>query len=211
MWGIAFCLLLNFFLFRGANHLWAKMDGPATLRLYPPNVIWCFAPGFAALAIPWPLTVWLLRRLGRTDEADSVTAESSTSTGFDSFKIMKWLSIGIVGPIALFTLLATPKHLSISSTGATLGSYASLQREAFTFDKAKRAISIDGYRDRSGKLIPARDLLIYFANGRRLDANAGGDGGTRVRDDVVQLLLARTGLHPEHASTERDILPGTQN
>src|SRR5271154_419309 len=103
MWGVGVCLALSFFLLRAVNHLWAESDGAAILRLYPSAAIWCFLPGFAAISIPWPLTVWLLRRAGRTDEANSIDSDSSEKVGFDSFKVMKWLGIGGVGPIAGFT------------------------------------------------------------------------------------------------------------
>jgi hypothetical protein len=209
MWGLGICLALSFFLLRGANHLSAQADGPALIRLYPGAPIWCFLPGFAALAIPWPLTVWLLRRVGRTDEADNIDVDSSQKTGFDSFKIMKWLSIGVVDPIAIFTVLAIPMHLSIGDSEVRVGHYASWQTETFHFDQAKRATLVDGYRLRDGSFESKRDLFIDFTDGRRLDVNAAGDGGTQVSDTTVELLLAKTGLHATHVLTEEE-LPGSK-
>jgi len=110
-----------------------------------------------------------------------------------------------VGPIAVFTLPAIPIHLSIANSEARLGHYGSLHTEIFRFDKAMRATPIDGSRDGNANFHAKRDLIIDFSDGRRLDANAAGDGGTQADDRVVQLLLARTGLHPEHAQTERDM------
>ena len=52
MWLVGLLLVLSFFLLRWANHQWAAMDGPADLRLYKTAIIWCFLPGFAALAVP---------------------------------------------------------------------------------------------------------------------------------------------------------------
>lgn len=208
MWGLGICLALSFFLLRAANHQWAEADGSAVARLYPGNAIWCFLPGFAALAIPWPITVWLLRRTGRTDEADSAeNTANERGRGFDSFKVMKWLSIGVVGPIAIFTLLAIPMHLSISETAVRVGHYASWRTETFPLDQAKRAVLVDGVRGRDGSFLRRQDLFIDFADGRRLDVNAAGDGGTRVSDEVVELLLAKTGLQATHVLTEKDI-PG---
>jgi hypothetical protein len=209
MWGLGICFALSFFILRGANHLWAQTDGPASLRLYPVAAIWCFLPGFAAIAIPWPLTVWLLRRFGRTDEADTVETISNERGGVDSFKVMKWLSIGLVIPIAVFTLLAIPIHLSIADSEARVGHYGSFNAESFPFDQATRATLIEGIRGRDGTFTHRRDLLIDFSDGRRLDANAAGDGGTEVSDEVIQLLLTKTGLHPEHALTENDV-PGAK-
>ena len=208
MWGFGICLALLFFLLRAANHFWADSDGTAILRLYPTAATWCFLPGFAAIAIPWPLTVWLLRRTGRTDEANSIENSSNErGCGVDSFKIMKWLSFGVVGPIAVFTLLAIPMHLSITNSAVLVGHYASLKTEVFPLSQARRATLVDGYRLRDGSFEKKRDLYIDFADGRRLDVNAAGDGGTQISDATVELLLAKTGLNAVHVST-REELPG---
>jgi hypothetical protein len=205
MWGMGICLVLSFFLLRTANHLWADSDGAAILRLCPSAAIWCFLPGFAAISIPWPLTVWLLRRMGRTDEAASIDSDSSEKVGFDSFKVMKWLSIWLVGPIAWFTLLAIPMHLSIAESEVRVGHYASLNAEVFPLSQATRATLVDGYRLRDGSFLQKRDLYIDFADGRRLDVNAAGDGGTQISDATVELLLAKTGLEAGHVSTVEDL------
>lgn len=205
MWGVGIFLLLFFFLLKAANHSWAETDGSAILRLYPSAAIWCFFPGFAALAIPWPLTVWLLRRLGRTDEADNIDADSSEKVGFDSFRVMKWLSFGVVGPIAIFTLLAIPMHLSIADNEVRVGHYASLRTEVFPLNQARRATLVDGYRLRDGSFQRKRDLYVDFADGRRLDVNASGDGGSNIDDETVELLLSKTGLVATHASTREEL------
>jgi hypothetical protein len=183
------------------------MDGPAELRLYKTAILWCFLPGFAALAVPWPFTVWMLRKLGRTDEADSVTERSNRKGGMDSMRVMKWLSIGLVGPIGVLTVLAIPMHVTISGSEILLGHYARLFPERFQLSAAKRATLVEGvlYRDKS--FHPQQDLLIDFADGRRFYANVEGDGGTSVPPEVVQLLLAKTKLSLEHAKTEEDIPP----
>src|SRR6202035_3971576 len=101
-----------FFVLQSANHWWASLDGPSIRTQYAGSVIWCFFPGFAALAIPWPLTVWYLRRVGRWEEANGIEDAADSKGGMNSFRVMKWLSFGVVGPIALFTVLAIPIHLS---------------------------------------------------------------------------------------------------
>jgi hypothetical protein len=42
---------------------------------------------------------------------------------------------------------------------------------------------------------------VEFADGRRLRGNQVGDGGTSVRNDVMQLLIDKTGLTPRYSST----------
>jgi len=205
MWALGIGFALTFFLLRDANRLWAKADGPSVLTLYATPWIWCFVPLFSALAIPWPLTVWYLRRVGRKDEADSIADAADLKGGVDSFRVMKWLGIGLAGPIAFFTMLAIPIHLSIGDSEARLGHYASIRAERFSFSEARRATLIDGYRLRDGSFQPAKDLVIDFADGRRLRGNAVGDGGTDVEERVVQLLLDRTGLRPAHVQAIEDI------
>lgn len=196
MWGIGLCLVGSFFAFREANHLWALLDGPAVLKVYETPVIWCFFPGFAALSIPWPLTIWMLRKNGRRDEADEIAGESSGKSGFDSYRVMTWLSYGIALPIGVFTLLAIPIHLSIGDTEVKVGHYARWTSEAFHYDQAVRARQVTGMTTRNGKTITTRNLLIDFSDGRTLDASVGQDGGDPASPEVVTLLLEKTKLVP---------------
>jgi hypothetical protein len=139
MWSVGIALAMFFFVLRGANHLWASFRGPSLLTQYAPQVIWCFFPGFAALSIPWPLTVWYLRRVGRWEEADSIQVAADSKSGFDSFQTMKWLSIGLAAPIAVVTLLAVPIHLSITDSEVRVGHYASFRN--YSRPKMKRRIN----------------------------------------------------------------------
>lgn len=207
MWAVAIGLALSFFVFRSLNQWWATLDGPSLLTQYATPYIWCFFPGFSALAIPWPLTVWYLRKVGRWEEADAIEDDSDSKGRGNQFRIMKWLCIGLVGPILLFTLLAIPIHLSITDSEVRVGHYASIRSESFRLKDSQRLTIIDGYRIKDGTFYPAKDVLIDFSDGRRLRGNAVGDGGTSVPEDVLRLLVAKTGLAPEHAATENDVPP----
>jgi hypothetical protein len=204
---VGLLLALSFFLLRWANHQWAAMDGPAELRLYEVPVIWCLLPGFAALSIPWPFTIWLLRKLGRSEDAYLIATDSNRRAGMNSFSIMKWLTIGITGPIAVVTVLAIPMHVSITNTEIIVGHFAQLHAERFQLSQARRATLVEGIRYRDRSFHAQRDLLLDFVDGRRFHANVEGDGGTSVPFEVVHLLLAKTGLPLEHAQTEVDIPP----
>jgi hypothetical protein len=198
MWSLGIALAMSFFVLRGANHLWASLEGHSLLTQYAPQVYWYFLPGFAAVSLPWPLTVWYLRRVGRWEEADSIQDASDSKGGFDSFRIMKWLSIGVVGPIAVFTLLAVPIHLSITDSEVRVGHYASLHPDVFLLSSAKSLIIVDEYKPQGRHV--TRDMIVEFADGRRLRGNQVGDGGTSIRNDVVQLLIDKTGLTPSLSS-----------
>jgi hypothetical protein len=205
MWSLGIGFALLFFVLRSANHLWASFEGPSILTQFAPPVVWCFFPGFAALTIPWPLTVWYLRKVGRWEEADGVEDTSDSKSGMNTSRIMKWLSIVVVAPIAFFTLLAVPIHLSISDSEVRVGHYAKFLTERFPLNQARRLTLVEGYRLREGAIHPAKDVILDFADGRRLRGNQVGDGGTPVRDDVMELLIAKTGLAAEHALTADDV------
>ena len=113
---------------------------------------------------------------------------------------------GLVGPIALLTLPGIPIHLSITDSELRVGHYASIPSESFRLKEARR-LTIDGNRLNDGSLQAAKDVLIDFSDGRRLRGNAVGDGGTNVPEDLLQLLITKPGLSPEHASTEDDVPP----
>ncbi len=124
MWVLGIGFSLMFFLLKDANRLWAQAEGPSVLTLYATPWIWFFLPFFSALAIPWPLTVWYLRRIGRKDEADSIADAADLRSGMDTFRVMKWLGItSLASLIASFTMLAIPVHLSDWGPEARLGHY----------------------------------------------------------------------------------------
>jgi len=207
MWALGIGLALLFFVLRSLNHWWASLDGPSLLTQYASPFIWCFLPGFAALAIPWPLTIWYLRKVGRWEEADAIEDDSDSKGRGNSFRILKWLGIGLVAPIAFFTLPAIPIHLSITDSEVRIGHYASVRSESFRLKDARRLTIVDGYRLKDGSFQAAKDVLIDFSDGRRLRGNAVGDGGTSVPEEVLRLLIAKTGLTPEHVLTENDLSP----
>lgn len=202
MWSLGIALAMLFFVLRGANHLWASLEGRSLLTQYAPQVYWCFLPGFAAVSIPWPLTVWYLRRVGRWEEADSVQDASDSKGGFDSFRIMKWLSIGVVGPIAVLTLLAVPIHLSITDSEVRVGHYASFRPDIFPLNDARSLTIVDVHQLQGDHTLQTEDVIVEFADGRRLRGNQVGDGGSSVRNDVMQLLIDETGLTPKYSSAK---------
>ena len=43
MWSAGIALAMLFFVLRGANHLWASLEGPSLLTQYAPQVFWLLA------------------------------------------------------------------------------------------------------------------------------------------------------------------------
>jgi hypothetical protein len=132
--------------------------------------------------------------VGRWEEADSVQDASDSKGGFDTFRIMKWLSIGVVGPIAVLTLLAVPIHLSITDSEVRVGHYASFRPDIFPLNDARSLTIVDVHELKGDRSHQTKDVIVEFADGRRLR-------GTSVRNDVMQLLIDKAGLTPRYSST----------
>jgi hypothetical protein len=110
---------------------------------------------------------------------------------------MKWLSIGVVGPIAVLTLLAVPIHLSITNSEVRVGHYASFHPDIFPLKDARSLTIVDVHEMQGNRSHETKDVIVGFADGRHLRGNQVGDGGTSVRNDVMQLLIDKTGLTPK--------------
>jgi len=123
--------------------------------------------------------------------------------GFNSYRVMKWLSIGVGRPIAVLTLLAVPIHFSITGSEVRVGHYASFRPEIFPLNDARRLTIVNVKRLQGGHSHETKDLIVDFADGRRLRGNQVGDGGTSVQKQLVlQLLISKTGLTPQHSSAD---------
>ena len=206
MWFLGIAIAIGgFFALRTANHLWSLPDHNTLCIAYPPQVIWMFLPGFAALAIPWVFALWLLRRFGYAGQAAEIVENGNQKGGFNCERVMKWLIWIIVVPIGLFTLPAIPMHLAVKSDQALLTHYGHIFPDRFYFSDARHAYWVEGYYVRDGRFTVQPDLLITFADGRRLHANAVGDGGSIPSSQLVKLLLVRTKLTAITVKTEHDI------
>jgi hypothetical protein len=195
----------GYFLLLGTNRLLAKADGSALAQIYPPSEIWCFLPGFAALALPWPLTIAILRHSTYRGEAAYIETEAGGQSGFDCFRVMAGLNIFIVLPIAVLTLLALPERLTLKDNQILWTHYASLVPERFLYEDIVRLTGVEGYLLRDGSFKSHRDLLIDFKDGRRLNANAVGDGGSVPSAKTVNIFLEKTGLIPGEVKTLYDL------
>ena len=202
MCGVAVLMFALFFVLRGANHLWAALEGPSLVTQYAPQAAWGFLPLFACISVPLPFTLWFLKRVGRREEAESIHDSATKKAGYDSFRVLKWLSIGTVGPLSIATLLAIPIHLSITDSEVRVGHYGSFHTEIFPFKDAQSLTIVDGYKMVGVHRRRIKNLIVLFHDGRRLRGNQVGDAGTSVRNDVMELIIAKTGLTPGYSSVD---------
>ena len=191
----------GYFALLTTNHLFAKSDGPALAQTFPSAAIWLFLPGFAALAIPWPLTIALLRRSPYLDEAAYIEDEGNRRSGFDCFRVMVGVNLLLIFPIAILTFLALPERLTLTNNEILWTHYGSLTPEGLAYADIVRLTSVDGYKLRDGTFKSHKDLLLIFKDGRRLSLNAVGDGGSEPSAQQINVILTKTGLVPEEIRT----------
>lgn len=197
---VAVLIVALFFVLRGANHLWAALEGPSLVTQYAPQAVWGLLPLFAGISLPLPLTLWFLKKVGRGMEAESIHDTATRKAGYDSFRVLKWLSIGTVGFGSIATLLAIPIHLSITDSEVRVGHYGSIHTQTYRLKDAQSLTIVDGYKMIGGHRRMIDNVVVVFNDGRRLQGNQVGDAGTSVRSDVLGLLVAKTGLTPRYSS-----------
>ena len=96
-------------------------------------------------------------------------------------------------------------HLSVTPDSVHVTHYGHTTPEVFPFASAIGAFAVEGYYLRDRSFEPHPDLLIDFADGRRLSANVIGDGGTVPSKELVDTLLERTHLRAVQVKTESEI------
>jgi hypothetical protein len=157
------------------------------------------------LAVPYTLTIAVMLRSRYHHQANFIIAKGSAQSGFDGYKVMVGMNLFVVLPVALLTALDLPARFSLTDNQIRWTHYASLRAKVFNYRDARRAILVEGRLRPDGSFVRGTDLLLDFADGRRLSANALGDGGSEPSDEEVRLLLEKTGLTPQHVRTLADV------
>jgi hypothetical protein len=188
------------------RHL-ATQGGGALFVIYPESAIWWFFPGFGALALPWEITLRAMSLLGFRAEADSYNYWSSLKAGFDCRRLLRWLALVVVAPIAVVTLLALPMHSALRQDNIQNCGYAFAKCKNYAYAMARRMTIVDGFRRRDGKLTRRAEVVVDFQDGSRWISTGMGEFKSSVNPVLVQLLESKTGLLYGHADTESDIPP----
>jgi hypothetical protein len=205
MWAIGIAVAVGgFFLFYGANRLWASLDH-SELTIHPPSVVWCFAPGFAALLLPYLSILWLLRRFDHAGQAADIVAQGNAKINVNGERVMHGLGWFVILPILLFTIPEIPAHLSVINNQVRVTHYGHIRPDVYRLADARKAWWVEGYILRDGTFKSSPDLLIDFADGRRFRATAMSDGGDPPPQRLVNLLLSLASLDPTHVHTEDGI------
>jgi hypothetical protein len=119
-WFVGLCMLALAVLFALSTHallVWlnrylATADGPAYFRQWPQNAIWWIFPGFGAISLCWEMTLQLWSRFGNREKANLYSYWTNQSAGFDSRRVLRWMSLLIALPIGAYGSRTVHAHVS---------------------------------------------------------------------------------------------------
>src|SRR6185312_12234598 len=188
-------------------------DGPAIFRQLPQSAIWWFFPGFGALALSYEITLQLWSLFGEREDAHLYSEWSNRKIAeqwgkyksIDFRKALRWLSIAIVLPIGVLTILELNAHVSIEEGAIRDCGYAFAPCKVYPYAAARRITVIAGFRGRDGELTERAGVVLDFADGRRWSSADMGDFHKRVDSDLVNFLGKKTGLPINYAETAAEI------
>jgi hypothetical protein len=187
------------------NHYLATFDGPTEFQLWPQSAIWWFFPGFGALTLSWEIVLQLWAALGSREEAQLYDYWSIQKTGFNATKLIRWMAVVVTLPIAILTILALSVHASLRRDDIRDCGYAFAPCKTYRYSAALRMTTIEGFRDRDGKLTRRAGIVIDFSDGRRWSSADIGDFKDSVDPAVASFLQSKTHLQYEDAETQADI------
>jgi hypothetical protein len=185
----------------------ASRDGAAELVIFPQAAIWWFLPGFGAAALPWEITLLAMSLLRRDAEADSYNYWSSLKEGFDSRRLLRWLAVVVVMPIAVLTFLALPMRSALRQDDIQDCGYAFATCKVYAYADARRVSFIEGTRDRDGKLNRRAGLVVDFTGGRRWSSADIGEFNASVDPALEGVLREKIKLPFGRYQTVSDIPP----
>jgi hypothetical protein len=187
------------------NGWYAGLDGPASFRLFPQTAIWWFFPGFAALTVGYEIVLQLWSRFGDAGRVARYSAWSNAKAGFDGRRLLQWMALLIAAPIGIFTLLEIPVHVSLTDRAIVDHGYGLRKPTISYYYAARRLTVIDGFRLKDGTLTSRAGIVVGFDNGQRWSSADLGDFKKQVDPALLEFLVQKTKLSPEHAETVDDI------
>jgi hypothetical protein len=191
-----------------ANQSFANADGPAAFQLLPTKALWIFLPLFGALCVSWDITLYLLYFVEDHNRIQRYLAWSDARAGFNSTRVLRWMTLVLALPVCILTLLAVPMHSSVREDGITVRQYASRASRHYPYSRAQRLAWVDGFRGRDGVMTKRAEILVDFDDGFRWSSVSNRDFESSPDPGLVEFLQAKTGLPVLRAETEDD-LPAT--
>lgn len=193
-----------------ASQSFANEDSPAVFQLPPSKWIWFFLPLFGALCVSWDITLWLWSFVDDHNRIQRYLEWSDARAGFNSTRVLRWLTVLLALPVCILTLLALPMHSSVREDVIAVRQYGALSSKTYPYSRARRLAWVDGFRGRDGAMNKRAEVLVDFDDGYQWSSVANRDFEALPDPGLVDFLHAKTGLPVLRAQTERDLRPSTR-
>ncbi len=187
------------------NGYFSRLDDPILYRIPPQTAIWWFLPGFAAITLCWEIVLRLWSAFGDPNRAAQYAYWSNIRSGFDATRILRWMAILIVLPIAFFTAMALPMRTSLRNDDIKVCGYGLSPCQTFRYADAEHMTEIEGFKNRDGTLTRRAGIVLDFKDGRRWSSANEGDFRTTVDPALLHILQEKIALPLAEAETEQDI------
>jgi hypothetical protein len=196
------------------NQYLSRADG-ALIVLLPQTAIWRFFPGFGALAFSYEITlqIWtsfagaaVVQNYNRWSMLKS-TLSGGRYAGLDGRKALRWLSVVVAMPIGALTILALPMHAALKASAIRDCGYGFTTCRIYPYGDAVRMTTIQGFRNRDGKLTRRAGIVLDFRDGRRWSSADWGNFRDSVDPTLTRYLTERVPLSMNYAESDADLPP----
>jgi hypothetical protein len=201
------------------NRWLAYAKGNSDFVFLPQPAIWWFLPGLAALCFSWEITlqVWSLFSSRKkvslfsdwSNETKTMWGGGGRYAGLDSRWALRRLSLVIVLPIAVLTVLALPMHSELRQEGLVECGYAFRACQVFPYSEVQSLRMVKGFFNGKGRFVARAGIVMKFRD-RHSWSSADWDVDRKIVDPVLEHFLeSKTGLRlgASETGTDRPRIP----
>ena len=218
-WGFALAMIgvaasfatLSFFLLISLNRQLATGGEKVSFVLLPSPWMWAIFPFFGGIAACWEITLRIWKSFGDSSQASKYESWSNQRAGFDASRLLRLMTLCIVVPMGMSTVLALPIHTSVSESGFHIVHFASLRATQHTFSDVRKIMITDALRLRDGSLHRRPALIVYFSDGSKWSSADNREPDPALNEQLLEFIEEKTNLPIEHIIACHSVQPSKGN
>lgn len=170
--------------------------------MLPGHWIWFFLPFFGGICLAWEITRRLWHMLGDPVQASKYESWSNCKAGFNATRVLQIMTVTMVLPIAIATLLALPIHTSINDAGLSMGHFGRFGSTLYRYSDVVKITVTDGFRSRDGCLLKRPTITLDFKDGTRWSSADNRDPEKSIDRLLLDFIEKRTKLTAAHIGAD---------
>lgn len=186
------------------NQFFTDREGAALFQRTPSKAIWFFLPLFGGLTVAWDVVLGIWSARGGSEDVKLYRYWTNAKCGFDSTKVLRLMALGLTLPIGIATFLALPMHASFQEDHFSIGRYAALVSQRYSYSDIRSLAWVQGYRTRDGEFRKKPHIWIQLSDGRSWSSD-DGDRPSSDDPELLSFLIAKSGVEAQEAETDKDL------